>query len=167
MSSPSRKIQKHPREAKFQLKKFKVPRLGITGFGTDICSYLNTLLAPASLVRWYLVNRLGSYSNQFIRAYTSLFTEERCERTPEGVQFIVFPFYIILANENCGFKNTNVNRPFSKCRKPLLPGWLVGQAGGGDKQAPFIFLKIEDSNENGVLIQNAALKVLYRNDQKF
>ena len=49
--------------------------------------------------------------------------------SPDGVHLTVFPIYMPLVNENWGFKNTNVNRPFSKCRKALLSGWVGGWVG--------------------------------------
>ena len=54
---------------------------------------------------------------------TGMFIPRREVRThsPDGVHLTVFPIYMPLVNENWGFKNTNVNRPFSKCRKPLSP----------------------------------------------
>ena len=47
-------------------------------------------------------------------------------QSPDGVQLKVFPIYIALVNENEGFKNTSVNRPFSNRRKTLLSGWVGG-----------------------------------------
>jgi len=49
---------------------------------------------------------------------------------PDGVHLKVFPIYIALVNENWGFKNTNVNRPFSSRRKPSLSGWVGRWVGG-------------------------------------
>ena len=46
--------------------------------------------------------------------------------SPDGVHLTVFPIYMPQVNENWGFKNTNIDRPFSKCRKPLLSGWVGG-----------------------------------------
>ena len=37
----------------------------------------------------------------------------RRERNPDGVHLMAYPFYMILVNENRGFKNISVNRPFS------------------------------------------------------
>ena len=52
--------------------------------------------------------------------------EGKCESTSDGVYLTVFPVYMWLVNENWGFKNTNVNRPFLNHRKPLLSGWVGG-----------------------------------------
>ena len=77
-------------------------------------------------------------------------------QSPDGVQLKVFPIYIALVNENEGFKNTSVNRPFSNRRKTLLSGWV-----GGDILGPLIFLKIGYNNKQDVLIPNMASKVVY------
>ena len=85
--------------------------------------------------------------------------------SPDGVHLKVFPIYIALVNENWGFKNTNVNRPFSNRRKPVS-GW-VGVGGwvdwwvGGDILGSLIFLKIRYNNKQDVLILNMASKVVY------
>ena len=52
-----------------------------------------------------------------------LFIPSRDLRTysPDGVHLKVFPIYIALVNENWGFKNTTVDRPFSNRRKTLSP----------------------------------------------
>ena len=80
--------------------------------------------------------------------------------SPDGVQLKVFPIYIALVNENGGFKNTSVNRPFSNRRKTLLSGWVGGWV-GGDILGPLIFLKIGYNNKQDVLIPNMASKVVY------
>ena len=54
------------------------------------------------------------------------FIHREFQTLPRNVHLTVFPIYIELVNENWGFKNTNVNRPFSNCRKPLLSGWMGG-----------------------------------------
>ena len=81
-------------------------------------------------------------------------------QSPDGVQLKVFPIYIALVNENEGFKNTSVNRPFSNRRKTLLSGWVGGWV-GGDILGPLIFLKIGYNNKQDVLIPNMASKVVY------
>ena len=67
-------------------------------------------------LRWYIRSMVS----------TTPFIPRREVRThsPDGVHLTVFPIYMPLVNENWGFKNTNVNRPFSKYRKPLLSGWV-------------------------------------------
>ena len=52
--------------------------------------------------------------------------------SPDGVHLKVFPIYIAMVNENGGFKNTSVNRPFSNRRKTLLSGWVGGWVDGVD-----------------------------------
>ena len=81
---------------------------------------------------------------------------------PDGVQLKVFPIYIALVNENGGFKNTSVNRPFSNHRKTLLSGWV-----GGDILGPLIFLKIVYNNKQDVLLPNMASQVVYGHLQWF
>ena len=71
----------------------------------------------------------------------------------DGVHLKVFPIYIPKVNENGGFKNTRVNRPFSNRRKTLLSGWV-----GGDFFGSLIFLKINYDIKHDVLIPNVALK---------
>ena len=76
--------------------------------------------------------------------------------SPDGVHLKVFPIYIAMVNENGGFKNTSVNRPFSNRRKTLLSGWV-----GGDFYGSLIFLKIDYNIKQDVLIPNVALKGAY------
>ena len=67
--------------------------------------------------------------------------EGRCERTlPMGSTWRSFQFILHWWTKMGGFKNTNVNRPFSNCRKTLLSGWMGGWV-AGDFFGPLISSK--------------------------
>ena len=76
--------------------------------------------------------------------------------SPDGVHWKVFPICIAMVNENGGFKNTSVNRPFSNRRQTLLPGWV-----GGDFFGSLIFLKINYDIKHDVLIPNMVSMLTY------
>ena len=80
---------------------------------------------------------------------------EMWTHSPDGVHLTVSPIYMPLMNENSGFKNTNVNRPFSKYRKPLFSGWV----GSGRKSA----LK-DDGNKWPLLGAQISIFCLWKNE---
>ena len=74
--------------------------------------------------------------------------EGRCERTlPMGSTWRSFQFILHWWTKMGGFKNTNVNRPFSNRRKTLLSGWVGGWVGGW----VVIFLVLWFSSKSGII----------------